>query len=332
MKNRANIAIFVPHAGCPHRCSFCDQRVISGTAQPPTSQEVTRLLTQGVAGLKEGVTAEIAFFGGSFTAIPRPQMEGLLSAAFPFVDGKKITGIRCSTRPDAIDEEVLTVLTRYGVTAVELGAQSMDDEVLARNHRGHTAKDVETAAHLIRQSGLELGLQMMTGLYGATPTSDRQTAQRLLALRPDTVRIYPTVTLEGTHLATLYQAGEYTPPTLEDTVSLCAELLQLFEQNGVRVIKLGLHDGVQHKMVAGAYHPALRELCESEIYYHKAKQLLKKGETTSVLRVHPTCLSKMVGQRRQNLLRLQADGWQITVKADSSLLPGEVEKGEIICS
>ncbi len=168
MKNKANIAIFVPHAGCPHRCSFCDQRMISGTDTPPSSQEVTHLLNKAVAGLKEGITAEIAFFGGSFTAIPRPQMEGLLAAAFPFVDGQKITGIRCSTRPDAIDEEVLTVLKRYGVTAVELGAQSMDDRVLSLNHRGHTAKDVETAARLIRQSGLELGLQMMTGLYGAT--------------------------------------------------------------------------------------------------------------------------------------------------------------------
>ena len=332
MKTKGNIAVFVPHAGCPHRCSFCDQRAISGQTKAPTPAEVTAALQQAVNELPETMEAEIAFFGGSFTAIDRPQMEALLNAAFPFVDGKKITGIRCSTRPDAVDREVLQVLKAYGVTSVELGAQSMDDTVLSLNHRGHTAKDVVTAATLIRQSGLELGLQMMTGLYGATKESDRLTARRLTELAPDTVRIYPALVLENTRLAQLYREGKYIPPTLEDTVDLCAELLEEFERHGIRVIKLGLHADSVSQVVAGPAHPALRELCESTIYYKKAKQLLGSIGGRAILRVHPSCLSKMIGQRRQNLARLAQDGWLVTVVGDDSLLPKEIEKGEISCS
>ncbi|MBR4867967.1 MAG: radical SAM protein [Clostridia bacterium] len=332
MKTKGNIAVFVPHAGCPHQCSFCDQRAISGKAKSPTPQEVTELLLDAVARLPHHMQAEIAFFGGSFTAIPRPRMEELLKAAFPFVDGEKITGIRISTRPDAVDAAVLQLLKSYGVTAVELGAQSMDDSVLALNHRGHTAKDVVTAAGLIRQSGLELGLQMMTGLYGATNESDRNTAHRLMELAPDTVRIYPTLVLANTHLETLYGKGDYTPPTLHDTVVFCAELMEAFESKGIRVIKLGLHADSLSQVVAGPCHPALRELCESQVYYQKAKQVLGNIGGQAILRVHPSCLSKMIGQRRQNLQRLANEGWLVTVQGDQTLAPGEIQKGEIICS
>ncbi len=290
------------------------------------------MLQQAVAGLSSQITAEIAFFGGSFTAIDCGEMIGLLQAALPFVDGTQITGIRCSTRPDAIDGEILQILKDHGVTAVELGAQSMDDTVLCLNRRGHTARDVERASRLIAQSGLELGLQMMTGLYGATEQSDRETARQLMALHPQTVRIYPTLVLANTPLARLYEQGEYVPPTLETTVQLCAELMQQFEQAGVRVIKLGLHADSLSQVVAGPCHPALRELCEGQIYYTKAKALLGDAPSKAVVRVHPTCVSKMVGQRRQNLRRLAAEGWQITLQEDASLAPGEIQKGEISCS
>ncbi len=332
MKTKGNIAVFVPHAGCPHRCSFCDQRAISGQSKPPTPQEVTVLLQKAVSDLPSYMQAEIAFFGGSFTAIPRPQMEGLLSAAFPFVDGEKITGIRCSTRPDAVDEPTLQLLKSYRVTAVELGAQSMDDEVLRLNHRGHTANDVVKAAALIQESGLELGLQMMTGLYGADEESDRQTACELMKLQPDTVRIYPTLVLANTYLEELYRKGVYTPPALDPTVDLCARLMQQFEAQGIRVIKLGLHADSLSQVVAGPCHPALRELCESMVYYQKAKQLLGSVGGQAILRVHPSCLSKMIGQRRQNIRRLADERWFVTVVGDASLAPGEITKGEISCS
>ncbi len=332
MKSKANIAVFVPHAGCPHRCSFCDQNTISGHGEAPTPQQVTAMLKQAVADLNPNTQAEIAFFGGSFTAIPRLQMEALLSAAFPFVDGKQITGIRCSTRPDAIDCDVLQILQRYGVTAVELGAQSMVDRVLALNRRGHTARDVENACHLIRQYNMELGVQMMVGLAGADREDDDITAKRLIALQPDTVRIYPTLVLQHTCLEGWYHSGQYTPLDLETTVERCARLLQLFEQANVRVIKLGLHADAASGVVAGPFHPALRELCESRLYYYKAKQLLNDTDTHPVLRVHPTCISKMVGQNRSNLERLANEGHLVTVRGDFAVAPGEIQKGEISCS
>lgn len=184
--------------------------------------------------------AEIAFFGGSFTAIGRDYMLELLEAAAPFVGGA-FRGIRISTRPDAVDGETLGLLRRYGVTAVELGAQSMDDGVLDQNLRGHTAADVERAAGLVRDAGFELGLQMMTGLYGSDEARDFMTAERLAACAPDTVRVYPTVVMEGTGLAALWRAGAYRPQTLEEAVSLGARLLEFFEGKGVRVIRMGLH-------------------------------------------------------------------------------------------
>ncbi len=283
------------------------------------------MLSGAVLGLKEDTVAEIAFFGGSFTAIDRRVMEELLQVASGFVDGEKVTGIRLSTRPDAIDMSVLSVLKRYGVTAIELGAQSMDDKVLSLNRRGHTSEDVEGASRLIREHGFSLGLQMMTGLYGATQESDYETAEKILALSPDTVRIYPTLTLKGTYLEELYQQGVYVPPTIEQTVSLCAKLLCLFESAGIAVIKLGLHAGVEKNAVAGPFHPALRELCESELFFQKAKQRLplKKGEYE--LRVHPKCLSKMLGQKRNNIHRFAQLGYAVTVKADSSVLMGDVK-------
>ncbi|WP_308753821.1 radical SAM protein, partial [uncultured Anaerotruncus sp.] len=175
----ANLAVFVPHAGCPRRCSFCSQKSISGAREAPTGESVSALCAESARSLAGADTdAEIAFFGGSFTAIDRAYMLELLEAAAPFVGGA-FRGIRVSTRPDAVDGEVLDLLRRYGVTAVELGAQSMDDGVLMKNRRGHTAADVERAARLVREAGFELGLQMMTGLYGSDEARDFRTAERL---------------------------------------------------------------------------------------------------------------------------------------------------------
>ena len=183
--------------------------------------------------------AEIAFFGGSFTAIDPDYRLALLKTAHAACETYGFAGIRCSTRPDAIDDERLTVLKQYGVTAIELGAQSMDGEVLLLNRRGHTAKDVENAARLIRAYDFELGLQMMTGLPGDSDAKAMKTVERLLALKPDTMRIYPTIVLENTPLCDLYRAGKYTPQTLKDAVLLCAKLIPMIEQRGVKLIRVG---------------------------------------------------------------------------------------------
>lgn len=324
-----NIALFIPHEGCPHQCSFCNQRSISGAVKKPHSEDVKAAVETALRA-RDCAGAQLAFFGGSFTAIRREYMLELLDAAQPYLKKGQIAGIRVSTRPDAVDAPVLALLKQYGVTAIELGAQSMDDRVLFQNGRGHTAQDVEDASRRIQEMGFELGLQMMTGLPGDTPEGSVASARRLLSLRPDTMRIYPTIVLEGTPLARLYRAGNYIPQPLEEAVQLCASLLLLCEEAGVPVIRLGLHAGgeVQEGYLAGPWHPAFRELCEGELYYQNAcsalRPILPQGGK-AVLRVAPRFVSQMTGQRRRNLERLKEQGFDCRVKADASCQKYEVK-------
>ena len=263
---------------------------------------------------------EIAFFGGSFTAIDREYMRALLESAAPYLP--HFYGIRVSTRPDAIDEEVLTVLRSYGVTAVELGAQSMDNSVLELNHRGHTAEDVVRASEMIKRFGFSLGLQMMTGLYGATPQSDMATAQRFVSLKPDTVRVYPTVVMRDTPLAELYQSGKFVPYSMEESVALCAKLILLFAKADINLIRLGLHysESLKNKSLDHSYHPAFKELCENKIFFDsflsQAKDLMDKRVTVTI---NPRSVSKLLGQKKANLKKLGEMGYEITIKFDDRL-------------
>ncbi len=283
--------------------------------------------------LPDGAAAQIAFFGGSFTAIPREDMVRLLKAAAPYVKSGVFSGIRVSTRPDAIDGEVLDILKEYGVTTVELGAQSMDDAVLRRCRRGHTAKQVEEAAKRIRAAGLSLGLQMMTGLPGDTDEGALRTAQALAALKPDEVRVYPALVIEGAPLADEYRSGEYQPQTLDQAVALCVRLLTFFEEEqGIPVIRLGLHaeEDMMRHCIAGPWHPAFRELCESRIFFKKAQKILEKSKKTNViLAVNPSCVSRMVGHRRENLIAFMKDGYTVKVVADSEIAYGEIKGEEV---
>ena len=267
------------------------------------------------------MTAQIAFFGGSFTAIPREYMTELLRAAKRAVERFPVyTGIRCSTRPDCIDEEILATLKSYGMTAIELGAQSMSNEVLAANERGHTAEDVEKAARLIRENGFELGLQMMTGLYKDTPEKSLYTAEKFIEMRPDTVRIYPTVILKNTGLGELFKSGVYTSFSFEETVELCAVLLRKFEQNNIRVIRMGLHasEEVEREMLGGVYHPSFREIVESRLMLNDlTKQLKQLPEQDYTVFTDRKNLSKLIGQKRGNLEKLSEMGYKIKVKEKS---------------
>lgn len=326
--SHSNIALFVANAGCPYRCTFCNQFTITGEPETAKPEDVAPAVETALrSGTKH---AQIAFFGGSFTAIPRDYMISLLEAARPFVEDGSVTGIRLSTRPDCIDDEILDILQAYGTEAIELGAQSMSDSVLTLNRRGHCAEDVVRASEKIRSRGLELGLQMMTGLYGSTPETDLETAQELIALKPQTVRIYPTIVIEGTELARLYREGKYVPQTLDEAADLGARLLLSFEQNGIRVIRLGLHSGgnVEEGYVAGPYHPAFRELCEGKIYLQAAKDALrgrKPGPYT--LYVRPSEISKMTGQKRKNIIELDQYNFHCRVRPDSGLRKYEVRVG-----
>ncbi len=335
----ANISLFVPHQGCPHQCSFCNQKTISGSVKELTPEEVKATLFKAVEERIDPKNTEIAFFGGSFTAINREYMISLLEETKPFIENSSFCGIRISTRPDAIDEDVLGILKSYKVTSIELGAQSTDEQVLLLNHRGHTRDDIIKASKLIKEKGFSLGLQMMTGLLGDTPEKSLKTAEDIISLKPDTVRIYPTIVLEGTYLGKLYKKGAYKPQTVEESVELCAVLLKRFYEENITVIRLGLHSGgnVEEGFLAGPYHPAFGELCESKIYLEKAKVILSEKypvENKNIcsftqrkeipLYVNDREISKMTGQKSVNKIALKREGWEVSVKGMKTLKKYEI--------
>lgn len=321
----SNISIFVPHIGCPNMCSFCNQRHITGRHTAPKKQDVIDAVNIAISSPKYNpATTEIAFFGGSFTAINRNYMLRLLKAAYQFVENGQVAGIRISTRPDAINDEILTLLKQYGVTSIELGAQSLNDNVLLLNNRGHNASDVVYASKLIKEYGFSLGLQMMTGLYGDCDEYALNTAKQIIELKPDTVRIYPTIVLKNTDLAALCIDNRYKPQTLENAVNLCVELLLMFDKANVKVIRLGLHSIENDSYIDGPWHPAFSELCYSKIYFKNAKKLLnEKGSYT--LYVNSSAVSKMIGQRKENINELKNLGFDCVVKSDDSLVEYEIK-------
>lgn len=315
-----NVSLFVPHLGCPNTCIFCNQKTISGKCGELTKEEILSAVNTAIKGNHDINNSEIAFFGGSFTAIDESLMINYLETVKPFI-GTHFKGIRISTRPDCIDENKLEILKKYGVTSIELGAQSMCEDVLIKNERGHTPEDTEKAADLIKKAGFSLGLQMMTGLFSSDSEKDIYTAKKFVEMKPDTVRIYPTAVLRNTALEKLYERGEYTPPTLKESVELCSRLLRLFNENNIKVIRLGLHSGgnVEEGFVAGVYHPAFRELVENEIYKDKIQEKLEglpDGEYT--LSVCSRDLSKAGGHKKSNLIYFGEKGKNIRLVPDDN--------------
>ena len=315
----SNISIFVPHIGCPNMCSFCNQRHITGICFAPHASDVIDAVRKATTSKNyDPETTEIAFFGGSFTAINRNYMIELLKTASVFVKNGLVSGIRVSTRPDAIDAEVLEILKSFGVTSIELGAQSLNDRVLRANNRGHTAKDVKKASELIKEHGFSLGLQMMTGLYRDTDDYAIKTAEEIIELKPDTVRIYPTIVLKDTDLAALYSDNKYKPQTLDEAVALCAKLLIMFHNADINVIRLGLHSIEKEAYMAGPWHPAFSELCQSKIFLQKALEILSvQGKYT--IYVNKSSVSKMIGQGRSNIEHLNKLGFDCSVKPNDRL-------------
>lgn len=307
------IPVFVPHLGCPNDCVFCNQRRISGSTEPAVAADVDKAIEQAAALPRTGAKRQLAFYGGSFTAIPVPQQTALLAAAKRHLDAGEIDAVRLSTRPDAIDGAVLARLREYGVETIELGAQSMCDEVLALSGRGHTAADVENASRAIRAAGFRLILQMMTGLPGDTPERCAETARRIIALEPDGVRIYPTVIVRDTALYDLWQTGRYKEHTVEDAVEYCARIVPMFERAGIPIIRLGLNPTEELSggaAAGGAYHPALGELVRSRIMRTGAEALLAQENivpgSAVTLGVNGSKLSQMIGQHRRNIDYLTA--------------------------
>ena len=322
------IPVFIPHLGCPHDCVFCNQKRISGSLLPASPEDGVKAIDEA---LEKCENAELAFYGGSFTAISMDEQCALLSAAAPYLAAGRITSIRVSTRPDAISEDILSLLWDRGVRTIELGSQSMMDCVLSASWRGHTAADTEKAAKMIKSRGFSLVLQMMTGLPGSDREKDIITAEKIAALKPDGVRIYPTVIIRDTALADMWAEGKYEEHSVEAAAEVCSEILPIFEKAGIKVIRLGLNPSDELSggdALGGAYHPALGEIVKSRVLLKKAREALKgvKAGENVVLRVNPSCLSQMIGQKRSNIIKLSEEFYLNSLSVKSA----DVEIGEII--
>lgn len=306
------IPVFVPHLGCPNDCVFCNQRRISGHIEPATAQTVKNAIEEAAALTPPGTKRQLAFYGGSFTAIPEARQIELFEAAQPYLADGTISSIRLSTRPDAIDCTVLKRLKKYGVTVIELGAQSMCDRVLELSGRGHDSAAVADSSRLIKAAGFDLILQMMTGLPGDTDESCIETAKKIIDLAPNGVRIYPTVIVRDTVLCDMWRAGTYKEHTVEDAVRVCSKIVPLFNEAGIPIIRMGLNpteDLSGGDALGGAYHPALGELVHSRIMLEKARGLLAGARPGSsvVLGVNRSDVSKMIGQHRCNVHALVSE-------------------------
>ncbi len=309
------IPIFLPHAGCPHQCIFCNQHSITGIKKRnPTTHN---LRSQIEAFLKNNSRQrrpiQIAFYGGNFLGMHADDIYSLLAEAAKFVELGVVDGIRFSTRPDTIDRKRLEMIQNFPVCTVELGAQSLDDQVLAISCRGHKAVDTEKAVYLLKNHNYEIGIQIMIGLPGDDEKKLMNTAQRVAHLKPDFVRIYPTVVLAGSPLAKWYQTGKYVPAALEECVTLVKQLYLLFKKNGIRVIRMGLQaseDLVEgSSILAGPYHPAFGHLVHSAIFFDKTVSALKSTEINEshiIIRIHPSNISKLRGLKNENIRKLGA--------------------------
>ena len=241
MNKFRTIPVFVPELACPNRCTYCNQHLISGQLQIPSKEEIVEKIETHLNTFPPNVHVEVGFFGGNFTGIETETQEFLLKIIQPYIQQEKIHAIRLSTRPDYINEEKLVLLRKYHVKTIELGVQSTDDEVLKQTQRGYDSRCVETASELIHSFGFELGLQMMIGLPGDTKEKSVQTARKIIELGASQTRIYPTLVIENTELAAQYLKGEYPPLSLNEAVDIAKEILLLFEQSNVNILRVGLH-------------------------------------------------------------------------------------------
>lgn len=311
MQKHYNIPIFIPELACPFQCVFCNQEKISGKQHIPDEKEIEQTIRTHLSSFKrKDRVVEVGFFGGSFTGIPNKDQEHYLGIVQPFIDRGEIMGIRLSTRPDYISEEILNVLKKYRVTSIELGAQSMDEEVLKKSFRGHTEKQTKHAAQLILKNGFQLGLQMMIGLPGDTLEKSINTAKRIIECGASNTRIYPAVVIKGTAMHTWYLNGKYTPLSMEEAIQWTAQILPLFEEAEVKVLRVGLHpsEGLLsgHELVTGPFHQSFKELVLTKIWRQQLQPLIENKEAKNLkVFVSPKELNYAIGYGATNKKMLQ---------------------------
>ena len=342
MKKHANIPIFIPHLGCPNQCVFCNQRSITGV-DGFDAEKVRDIIDEALSTIPKSLDTEIAFFGGSFTGIDRELMIKLLGIANEYVVDGRISSIRCSTRPDYINGEILQILKKYSVKTIELGLQSYDDNVLSLCKRGHTSIDEKTACALIVSKGFELIGQMMIGLPGSTLESELKTAEFIINSGAHGARIYPTIVFKETELADMANCNIYVPLTLDDAIERSASVFELFVEKNIDVIRIGLcaSENLSHedKFFAGPNHPALGEMVESEYYFKKITKLLNKSNINSLdcptVIVSKGSLSKAIGHKKVNKERLiRKFGFTDIIFREDSLIRGyevRLEEGKRKC-
>lgn len=307
------IPIFIPNIGCPFRCIFCDQTKTTGKEQTYlTSEYIAEEVTKWLGYRSdENRPTEVAFYGGTFTSLPLEEQGRMLKAVAPFIEAGSVSAIRLSTRPDCLSDENLILLSQYGVKTVELGVQSMDDEVLRKSGRGYPKEAVVEAVALLKKYRFKVGIQLMPGLPGDTFEKNMATVEEVVKLAPQFVRIYPTLIMKDTLLHNLYMSGQYIPLSLDDGVSWSAEMVRLFRKNNIEVIRVGLQSAPpleeDGNIVAGPYHPAFGELVESYLNYMAIASIVaaRGGVEAEVrLRVPQRELSSYIGNKGGNRDRL----------------------------
>ncbi len=312
-KNYYIIPIFVPHKGCPHDCIFCNQKKITGCDEDNSIENIRDTIEAYLKTIPQdgSQVVEIAFYGGSFTAIPIENQTTMLKLAKEYMDCGKINHIRLSTRPDYINDEILQNLKNYSVSIIELGVQSMDKEVLQLSQRGHTSEDVIEAIRLIKEYGFIVGVQIMVGLPSDSLDKCLQTTRLLADLNPDIARIYPALVIKDTYMEVLYNKGQFKPFSLEEAVVICKNMLIILEKKRIEVIRIGLQPTENIELgkdiIAGPFHPSMRQLVDSSIYLDMMKCLIEKFDEVEVLNimVNPKDVSNIVGQNKCNIKLLQ---------------------------
>lgn len=306
--NHYIIPIFIPHRGCPHDCVFCNQKKITGLTTEVTNDEIIEKIDDYLKTMDKNSLKEIAFFGGSFTGLDLVTQSSFLKIAKSYKDKNIIDKIRLSTRPDYIDEEIVENLIKYDVDVIELGVQSMSNDVLIKSNRGHTHEDVYKAVNLIKNYDFELGLQMMIGLIGDNKEKSLNTAKEFVKLSADFVRIYPTLVVKDTYLEKLYIQGKYKPLTVEETVDYVTDILILFECNDIPVIRIGLQTteniSLNKDIVAGPFHPSLRQIIETQVYNMFLKSFFNNVNIKSnsiIIRANKKVLPLVSGYKAKNI-------------------------------
>ncbi len=333
-ETRLIVPLFIPNEGCPHRCIYCNQEKVTERSAPLEREAIKEIINASIESEKyrRARIKEIAFFGGTFTNLSEERIVYYLESVRPYIKDGMFQWIRVSTRPDTVTPDVLEIMKEYGVRVVEIGAQSMDDNVLRLSRRGHTVSDIIQAVNLLKENGFYAGIQLMPGLPGDTKERFISGLERVIELRPYSLRLYPALVLKGTVLHRWFREGRYSPLDVEEAVEICADACMMLEDNGIPVIRIGLFNSPSllkdGEVVAGPWHQAFGHLVRSRIYQRRITPFLagiQKGSSI-ILRVRREEEPLLRGYKNQEIKKLEQ---RMGIRITSIILDEEIEYGEI---